>query len=123
VINFLRWPWRTPQRKIEVIRRDENKLTLAEWRSSAELVALAGKVWSNPDFRMMIACLRNESPANFVLPDDAQAMRSVAIQRRTEGYTMFLANLEAMAIFSQPPEPLESTFEPEERELEIPVKL
>lgn len=83
---------------------------------------MAMKVWANPDFRMMVSCLKNESPANFVLPDDAAPTRSVALQRRTEGYLMFLANLEALARFEQKPEALEATFEPEEEEMQIPIR-
>jgi len=103
-----------PERKIVVVRREETKLTLSEWQSDRDLVKLAAKVWANPDFRMMVSCLRNDSPANFVLPDDALPTRSIALQRRGEGYLMAITNLEAMARFVQPAELLEPTFEPEE---------
>lgn len=104
------------QKKIEVIRREETTITLDEWRSTPDLVKIAQSVWSNPDFRLMISCLKNESPAYFVLPDDASPGRSVAIQRRCEGYNFAINNLEAMRTLRTVPEPLESTFEPEETE-------
>ncbi len=102
-------------RKIEIVNRDEAKISLSEWRTDPELVKVAMRVWNNPDFRLMVACLRNETPAFLVLPDDASPTRCIAIQRRSEGYTMALANLEAMATFQSPPAEVEATFEPEEK--------
>lgn len=102
------------QKRIQVIRREETKITLAEWRADYDLVKLARSVWINPDFRLMMACLRNENPAFGVLPDDAPPTRSIALQRRAEGYIMALSNLEAMATLEQKTESLEPTFEEEE---------
>lgn len=104
------------RKQFQIIQRDETKISLQEWRSDMELAKLARKVWANPDFRLMVACLRNESPANLVLPDDALPHRSVALQRRQEGYLMAIANLEAMAEHSQPVEQLESTYGEPEKE-------
>lgn len=111
-MNFFRFL--KPTKQIQVIRREEAKLSLQEWRDDIDLVKLAARVWQNPDFRLMVSCLRNESPSNSVLPDDAPPHRSIALQRRAEGYLMALANLEAMAIMERKTEPLEPTFEPEE---------
>ena len=62
----------------------------------------------------MFSVLKNENPCFTVLNNHAPATSSIAVQRRTEGYVMALANLEAMAVYDQKPEPIEATFQPEE---------
>lgn len=102
------------RKSVQVVRISETKLSLSEWRASSELVKLAHAVWQNPDFRLMVSCLKNENPAYFVLPDDANPSRSVALQRRAEGYNMAITNLEAMATLDSIGDMPEPTFQPEE---------
>jgi hypothetical protein len=101
--------------KVIIIQRDQSRLRLHEWRSDPALVKQAGFV-RTPEFRLAMDVLRNEHPAFNVLADEASVPAQIAQQRRGEGYTMALANLEALAMYQPMTPPLEATFEPEQTE-------
>jgi len=103
--------------EVKIIRKSETTLRLQDWQANPELIKVGRRVMANPDFQMMISVLRNEHPGHVVISDDAPPTRSVAIQRRGEGYTMALANLEAMGKLIEPEKPFEATFENEEQQL------
>lgn len=110
-------PFRRKQ-KLEVIRRPQSTLRLHEWQHSKPLVSSAMQIMRLPDFQMMLDVLKNEHPGiSRVLPNNDIATRAI-MQAQAEGYTMALANLEALGRFQEMPEPLEATFEAEEREVE-----
>lgn len=104
--------------KVALIHREPFKLTLDEWRADEMMAGAAGKVLNDPTMRLMVQVLYNSSPAWEVLtlarPEDR-----VAQQCKIEGYTMALANLEALAKHQKMTMPVEATWEPEEI---IPVK-
>ena len=99
--------------RVEVLRRDESKLRLAEWQSDPALCVLASKVLANPDLQLMLSVMRNEHPAHTALRLGVPADDRLVHQARTEGYEMFFANLEALARNTTPPPQPESVFEPE----------
>jgi len=96
------------------VRREAAKLRLYEWRRSPKLVTEARRVFELESFRIMLDVLKNENPANLVLPLGSTPADRSAIQCRAEGYAMALANLEAMCNPAETMEPLEATFEPEQ---------
>lgn len=108
-LNF----WK-PKRRVEVVKRDPLKLRLHDWQSDEKLVQGAAQVLSGDYMRMMMDVLRNEHPAFIVLNPDVRLDARAAFQMRCEGYTMALANLEALGLFKRPAEVLESSFEPEQ---------
>lgn len=113
-MNLLFWKRKPP--KIAVIRRDHTKLRLHEWRSQESLVSTAAKIWADSGFRLMMDVAQNEHPAFQVLPWDASPDARASQQARGEGYTIALANLEAMAQYKAMHEPVEAEFAPEEIE-------
>lgn len=106
--------------RVEVIRRDSLKLRLAEWRGDPKLVTEAGKVLSLEVLRSMLDVVRNENPINYVLPFGTSSNDRAAMQCRAEGYSMAIANLEAMGQSESTPEPLTADFAPEELPLKEP---
>ena len=99
--------------KIQVLRRDESKLRLAEWQNDPALCSLASKVLGNPDLQLMLSVMRNEHPSHIVLRLGVATDDRLVHQARAEGYEMFFANLEALAINTTPVPQPESVFEPE----------
>jgi len=112
------WPFKRQPARLNVIRRSETRLRLHEFRSEPSLVATARRVCADPDFQMILQVLKNEHPGNLVIADDAHPNISVAIQRRAEGYTMCLANLEAMTKAETVQVDLEATWEDEVEQTE-----
>ena len=101
-----------------MLQRDPLRIRLAEWRSSPELTSAARKVFAMPEANYMLDVVRNEHPGFNVLPDDAPPQARIAHQCRAEGYTMAIANLEAMSRFEQQRQNVEATFEEEEAQKE-----
>lgn len=102
--------------KVQIVTRTVTELTLAEWQADAELTKRARQLLADAAFQLMLSVLRNEHPAFVVADHHLTTLESRAIlQARAEGYSMALANIEAMgkhtAIRAQP----EATFEEEER--------
>lgn len=106
--------------KVLIVRVPETAVTLDQWRGDYDLVRLAREIWQNNGFQIMVSCVRNSNPGMFVLPDNAPPHQRMARHAQAEGYQMCLNNLEALAKFQKPEEPLESTFEPEERPIMQP---
>lgn len=107
--------WHRPTvTQVRVITRDRVKLRLHEWRSDPALTKAAGVILNNSDARLMLDVLNNEHPAHFVLAPGTSVDDRAVYQARCEGYTMALANLEAMAMHQEAQKELEPTFEREE---------
>ena len=107
---------KSPQ-KLQVIQRLSSRVKLDEWRSSADLVNAARKVLNDPNTQNMLDVLRNEHPANTMTFDAPLDQRAV-LQARSEGYTMALANLEALGVFQQQHEEMEATYEQPQEQVE-----
>lgn len=102
------------QIRFEIVRKQENQLTFADWRSDPALCVLAAKVLADPNLQLMISVLRNESPTKHVLDYHASLDARAMMQARGEGYEMFLNNLEALAITTAPILMPEAAFAPSE---------
>lgn len=108
---------RKAQLKVQIVTRAVTDLRLAEWQADAELTKHARKLHSDSTFQMMMAVLRNEHPAFLVAGHDACSLEGRAIlQARAEGYSMAIANLEAMGRHQLIKPVPEATFEPEEEQ-------
>ena len=114
-MNMRFWKSEPKPRQVQIVRRDSLKLRLAEWRADLRLVSGARQLMESEDFRCMIDVLRNENPANYVMPLGTSAQDRASNQCRAEGYTMALSNLEALSRPNSLVESVEATFEPEER--------
>lgn len=114
----MNWPFSKPatQTRIQVVRRYGSKLRMAEWRSDPALCNTARKVLDDGNVRLMLDVIRNEHLAMIVLPTGAPPEVRAAVQAMSEGYSMCLNNLEAMALHQPLTKELAPTFEPEERE-------
>ena len=90
-------------------------LTLSQFQSNEMLVTEAMKLASTPIWRVMMAVMRNESPAEWKLPQvGTQITDRAALQSQTEGYMMAINNLEAMSTPQVEEVQVEATFAPEE---------
>ena len=76
-----------------------HKLRLIDWRSDKHLVSFAAKVWENKDFQIMMQCVGNEHLAMIELPWNSSLELRALQQAKAEGYSLALANLEAMKSF------------------------
>lgn len=98
--------------QVQVLRRDESKLRLADWRNDPQLCNVAAKVLADPNLQLMLSVMKNEHPSKTVLRYGVDMIDRVVLQARSEGYEMFLANLEALADNTTPVPMPEATFEP-----------
>lgn len=116
-MSFLNRTWNwffTPKPKPQIVRRSSNTINLSEWRGEKSLVSSAIKVWNTPDFQMMMDTLKNEHPAWMVFnPTTVNNDMRAAHQGKVEGYTLAIANLEAMRTYKRTVELEAPTFEPE----------
>ena len=99
-----------------VIARDPIKLRLSEFCSNRALVGDAQKIQAIPGVRLMLDVLRNEHPGQRVLPPNSSSLDIIRTQGQAEGYTMALANFEAMGKFVEMTQMPEPTFEQEEKQ-------
>ena len=106
--------WQRRKTEIRVIARDPIRLRLSEFRTNRALVGEAQKILMLGSLKLMLDVLRNEHPCMMVLQTGSSPNDRVVLQARGEGYTMALANLEAMAQFQEATPVLEATFESEE---------
>ena len=102
--------------KVALISREPFKLTLNEWRADETMANAAQKVLNGATVRLILQVLYNSSPAWEVLQGADIVTRAVQ-QARIEGYTMALANMEAMGIHQKIADPIEATWEPEDDNL------
>jgi len=109
------WPWSKTVR-VQILPRQATKLRLSEWQSDQALTVQAGKALADPTVQLMVAVLQNEHPAFIALPEEVELHERAIVQARSEGYTMALANLEALGQFKKPTVMPEATFEAEEIE-------
>ena len=115
MINLFKWHKATAV-TVKVIQRQATKLRLVEWMADAGLCNQASKLMDNPTVQLMVSVLHNEHPA-FVVIDPGTSLQDRAVyQARCEGYTLALANLEALARHRKMIDSPESEFAPEEVE-------
>jgi hypothetical protein len=114
----MKWPfWRRKLRllRIEPVRREVSRLTVAEWRADPGWAAMAASILSDSRLQQMMDAVANSSPAFEVLPLGAMPHERAAQQARAEGYTMALANLAALGRQEAMRAPVEALFSAEER--------
>lgn len=99
--------------RTEIVRKSSNTIRLDQWRNEKTLVASAGRIWADADFQMMMDTLRNEHPAWGVLNPASNNEIRAARQALCEGYTLAIANLEAMKSLKKIVELEQPTFEQE----------
>lgn len=116
-MNFLKALF-GPKQKLQLIRRLSSRVRLDEWRATEDLVKSARRVLNDPEFQVMLDVLKNEHPHTFVRWDDAPIEMRAVMQARSEGYSLAIANLEAMGAFQKKQEPLEPTYEQPEQPTE-----
>lgn len=114
----MKFPWTKKQPpapvKIQIIGVEATKLQLSDWQKDKALVAAAKNVLNNDYAKLMVQVLKNEHVGNMVLPKNFPMELRSAHQSQCEGYTLCLANIEAMATLKVLADVPESTFEPEE---------
>lgn len=93
---------------------NNNKLRLEEYRSEPALVGIAQKILASQDLKLMLQVVSNEHPGFQVFnPVNATEAMRAAQQAKCEGYTLCMANLEALAVPSKIVEPQQATYENE----------
>ncbi len=88
-------------------------LTLTQWRERLDLVSDAARLHADPNFRLQLEVLLNESPVNY----HNLAQPAERTLGQIEGYNMALNNLVALASPAIGETPLEATFEAPKPEL------
>lgn len=83
--------------KVNVITREPFKLRLAEWQADEKLTHGMMVLMNGDLAKLALQCLINEHPAFYSLPVDASIESRAAYQAKCEGYSMAIANLEAMS--------------------------
>lgn len=91
--------------------KDQTGYRLNEWRRNESMVLASKALAKNPTWRLQMECLREEHPCHIVLALGVSPNDRIAMQARSEGYTMALANLEAFATPLKLTERLQATFE------------
>lgn len=100
-----------PVTQIRIENTESSSLTLAEWRKAPEMVAEAKRLFSDPNFKLILRVMHNESPVNYGIPKvGIDATARLTHLGQIEGYHMALNNLEAFAVIQEENIPLESTF-------------
>lgn len=103
--------------RYEVVRRDVTRLKPAEWRTNPTLVKIAKKFLDDPEFWMMLDCVRNEHPNQIaflkIVPLEERALH----QARIEGFMMCLNTIEALGIPQKELEELQATYEPSDQDM------
>jgi hypothetical protein len=103
------------QLKIQIVTRTVTELRLHEWQADKELSGQAKILLGDSRLQLMLAVLHNEHPALVVEDHHNSSLEMRAIlQARAEGYSMCLANLEALGQFKAIGTAPDATFEPEE---------
>lgn len=116
MFGFLKRP--AAAARVQIIRRDPLRLTLAEFRSSAELTQQARRALADPFVRQLLDVARTEHLAHYLSLGQSSLKERAMQHARAEGYGMALNNLEAMGQYVEPAEALTETFEPPETEAE-----
>jgi hypothetical protein len=94
--------------------RRPNEISLAQWRTSPDLINAANRLWRDDTFQMMLEVTRLVSPANLPLSDTSTTDERAAHQAKIQGYNLFYAILHALTVPANLSEPLVETFEPEQ---------
>jgi hypothetical protein len=102
------------EKQIHIINVAKTHLRLEEVRTDQKLCGVFKKLQSTYEFEIMMSVLRNEHPVNLVADIGTTLQDRAVLQARSEGYTMALANIEAMAIYNKPTEMPEAEFAEEE---------
>lgn len=97
--------------RYQIVPRDICRMTMAEWRTSPDLVAVAVKALAEPSIRHMLDICRTEHLANYLSTQPMSIEDRAIISARAEGYCIALNNFESLGRFEAKREPLEETFE------------
>lgn len=107
--------WPNVETRVVVLERAATKMRLQEWMADQTMTNNARKVLDNPTMQLMVSVLHTEHPA-FVVIDPGTNLQDRAVhQARCEGYTLALANLEALARHQKMTYLPEPDFLPEEQ--------
>ena len=88
--------FRKPQVRYEVIRRDVTRLRANEWRTSDTCIGIAQKFLRDPEFWLMLDCVRNDHPDKIFFLKEVSLEERALQQARIEGYMMCLNTLESL---------------------------
>lgn len=105
-----------PSVHVRLVDINPLNLTLAEWVKHSELVHEANQLSKTPLFKTMIEVLKNECPANYVMPIGTQPTDLIRKLGETDGYNKAINNMIAMTVLTEAKQPLVATFEQETEE-------
>lgn len=105
-------PFRRPRVTVRVV--PSTRLRLTDLTSSPDAVKAAQRIFASPEFQLMLAVLRNESPVNYGIASLAATHDDhIAHAHRCAGYHLCINNLESMADYVPVRGSVEATFSPE----------
>lgn len=78
--------------------------TLVEWKQNKDLVMWASRMFADPNFQLMLLCLRDASPTRAVLARGASGDDVCRAYGEQTGYEMAMSNMLSLA--EPMPEPL-----------------
>jgi len=100
-----------PPVRYVVIRRDVTRLKPAEWRTNPALVKIAKKFLDDPEFWMLLDCIRNEHPDRIMFSPGVDIQERALHQARIEGFMMCLNTIESLGTPEKVREELTATYE------------
>lgn len=101
-----------PPQKLEIVRVESQKITLAQWRTQTISVGASMELAQHPIYRAQRDILESQHPRHVMLKLGSTEIDRVVHQARTEGYERCLWNMDLLAIpIEQKPE-IHATFEP-----------
>lgn len=103
--------------RYEIIRRDVTRIKPDEWRTSETCLGIAQKFLRDPEFWLLLDCVRNEHPDKIFFLKEVPLEERALQQARIEGFMMCLNTLESLGTPMRQVDQLRATYESPDAEM------
>jgi hypothetical protein len=117
MLSLIRRLFKLDQVRYVIVKRDITRLKPDEWRTNPTLVRLAKKFLDDPQFWMLLDCVRNEHPNKLAFFQSVPLEERALHQARIEGFMMCLNTIEALGTPQREREELQATYEPPDQDM------
>lgn len=110
--------WRVTEQpqKLQIVRVESQKITLAQWRSQTTAVGSSIELAQNQIYRAQRDILESQHPRHVMLKMGCSETDRLVHQARIEGYQMVLIIMDSFAQPLKQKREIEATFEAPEQE-------